>query len=68
MSAWTERQPVADMWIDARRGGSLTFGILCGLQKRYRKLRALTKSAYLRLQSRRKQANVVRHSVANDKG
>ena len=33
MSAWSERQPVADLWIDARRGGSLTFRVLCGLQR-----------------------------------
>jgi CelD/BcsL family acetyltransferase involved in cellulose biosynthesis len=55
MSVWTERQAVADMWINTRRGGSLAFGVLCGLQKRYRKLRALTKGAYLALQNRRKQ-------------
>ena len=27
MSAWTERQPVADLWIDVRRGGSLAFRV-----------------------------------------
>jgi CelD/BcsL family acetyltransferase involved in cellulose biosynthesis len=54
MSAWTERQSVADLWIDARRGGSLTFQILSGLQKHYRAMRALTKSAYLALQGWRK--------------
>lgn len=54
MSAWTERQSVADLWIDARRGGSLTFRILSGLQKYYRTMRALTKSAYLALQGWRK--------------
>jgi CelD/BcsL family acetyltransferase involved in cellulose biosynthesis len=48
MSAWTERQTVADLWIDARRGGSLEF-YLCGhLQKTYRKLRAIAKAAYLK--------------------
>jgi CelD/BcsL family acetyltransferase involved in cellulose biosynthesis len=47
MSAWSERQPVADLWIDARRGGSLTFRVLSGLQKNYRNLRAAAKSAYL---------------------
>lgn len=51
MSAWTERQKVADLWIDARRDGALTFSILSGLQKRYRELRAVTKIAYLRLQA-----------------
>jgi CelD/BcsL family acetyltransferase involved in cellulose biosynthesis len=54
MSAWIERQSVADLWIDARRGGSLAFRILSGLQKRYRELRALTKSTYLALQVWRK--------------
>jgi CelD/BcsL family acetyltransferase involved in cellulose biosynthesis len=54
MSAWTERQPVADLWIDARRGGSVTFQILSGLQKHYRAMRALMKSAYLALQGWRK--------------
>ena len=54
MSAWIERQAVADLWIDARRGGSLAFRVLSGLQKRYRDLRALTKSTYLTLQKLRK--------------
>ena len=40
MSAWSERQSVADIWIDARRGGSLAFRVLGVLQKRYRDLRA----------------------------
>ena len=47
MSAWTERQSVADIWIDARRGGSLAFRVLSGLQKRYRDCARCTKSAYL---------------------
>jgi CelD/BcsL family acetyltransferase involved in cellulose biosynthesis len=54
MSAWIERQAVADLWIDARRGGSLAFWLLAGLQKRYRDLRARMKDAYLALQARRK--------------
>jgi CelD/BcsL family acetyltransferase involved in cellulose biosynthesis len=54
MSAWIERQAVADLWIDARRGGSLAFRVLSGLQKSYRDLRALAKSAYLTLQTIRK--------------
>lgn len=48
MSTWTERQPIADLWIDARRDGGPSFRILAGLQKRYRDLRALTKTAYLK--------------------
>ena len=43
MSAWSERQPVADLWIDARRGGSLEFRALSGLQKSYRDVRAAAK-------------------------
>jgi len=47
MSAWTERQAVADLWIDARRGGSLMFRIMCGLQQRHRKARDVVKNLYL---------------------
>ena len=47
MSAWTERQPVADLWFDARRGGSTAFRVLATLQKDYRSLRAAAKGAYL---------------------
>jgi CelD/BcsL family acetyltransferase involved in cellulose biosynthesis len=46
MAAWSERQAVADLWIDARRGGSVAFGFLSGLQKGYRDLRATAKNAY----------------------
>jgi CelD/BcsL family acetyltransferase involved in cellulose biosynthesis len=54
MSAWTERLTVADLWIDARRGGSVMFRVLCGIQKCYRKLRATAKSAYLSCRKSRK--------------
>jgi CelD/BcsL family acetyltransferase involved in cellulose biosynthesis len=47
MAAWGERQAVADLWIDARRGGSLEFRALSGLQKSYRNARAAAKAAYL---------------------
>ena len=47
MAAWSERQPMADVWIDARRGGSLEFRILTRLQKTYLSLRALAKALYL---------------------
>ena len=47
MSAWSERQPVADLWIDARRGGSLTFRVLCGIQRNYRAARSVAKNLYL---------------------
>ena len=46
MAVWTERQPVADLWLDARRGGSLAFRSLSALQRSYRELRATAKSAY----------------------
>jgi CelD/BcsL family acetyltransferase involved in cellulose biosynthesis len=44
--AVSERQPVADLWLDARRGGSLAFRSLSALQRSYRELRATAKSAY----------------------
>lgn len=46
MSAWTERQTVADLWIDARRGGSVEFQMLSALQASYRGLRAAAKNTY----------------------
>jgi CelD/BcsL family acetyltransferase involved in cellulose biosynthesis len=49
MSAWTERQSIADLWIDARRGGSLAFQGLSGLQRLYRDARAAAKNATSRL-------------------
>jgi CelD/BcsL family acetyltransferase involved in cellulose biosynthesis len=54
MSAWQERQTVADIWIDARHGGSLEFRALGGLQKAYREARAAAKAAYLKWQKSRK--------------
>ena len=54
MAAWTERQTVADMWIDARRGGSLEFSVLGKLQKTYRDLRASAKDLYLNWQKHQK--------------
>jgi CelD/BcsL family acetyltransferase involved in cellulose biosynthesis len=53
MSAWQERQTVADIWIDARHGGSLEFRALGGLQKAYREARAAAKAAYLKWQKSR---------------
>ena len=46
MSAWAERQAIADLWIDARRGGSLAFRVLSRVQKSYRDMRGAAKSAY----------------------
>ena len=54
MSAWQNRQPIADIWIDARRGGSLEFRALSGLQKAYRDTRAAAKAAYLKWRNSRK--------------
>ncbi len=54
MAAWTDRQAVADLWIDARRGGSLEFRVLSTLQKTYRDLRASAKDAYLNWRQPRK--------------
>jgi CelD/BcsL family acetyltransferase involved in cellulose biosynthesis len=54
MSVWTGRQPIADIWIDTSRGGSLSFKVTSRLQKLYRDLRSRTKTLYLALQERRK--------------
>jgi len=55
MAVWQERQETADLWIDARRGGSLEFRALSGLQKTYRDVRTAAKTIYLRwCESRRK--------------
>lgn len=54
MSAWQERREVADLWIDARRGGSLEFRALSGLQKAYREARATAKALYLQWRKSRK--------------
>jgi len=44
---WSERQAIARVWFDARRGGSLNFFVLARLQKALVRLRAVAKSAYL---------------------
>jgi CelD/BcsL family acetyltransferase involved in cellulose biosynthesis len=54
MSAWTDRQAVAELWVDARRGGSFEFQMLCALQRCYRGARAVAKTTYLKVQRRRK--------------
>jgi CelD/BcsL family acetyltransferase involved in cellulose biosynthesis len=53
MSAWTERQPVADLWIDVRRGGSLGFKLLSNLQRNYRSMRATAKDRFRMLRRAR---------------
>jgi hypothetical protein len=54
MSAWQERMEIADLWIDVRRGGSLEFRALSGLQKSYREARAAAKTVYLQWRKSRK--------------
>jgi CelD/BcsL family acetyltransferase involved in cellulose biosynthesis len=47
MSAWSERRTVADLWLDARRGSSFAFRLWSSLQRNYRELRSIAKTAYL---------------------
>lgn len=47
MSVWSERESIANLWIDVRRGGSVSFELLWRLQKSYCGLRARVKNAYL---------------------
>ena len=54
MSAWSERQPIADLWIDVRRGGSLGFSVISRVQKNYCDLRGAAKRAYHAWQKSRK--------------
>ena len=54
MSVWTERESIANLWIDARRGRSIIFEVLWRLQKAYCGLRAVIKNAYLTLRRTRR--------------
>jgi hypothetical protein len=54
MAVWSERQASGNLWLDARRGGSLAFRSLSALQKSYRELRAAAKTAYLAARRTRK--------------
>jgi CelD/BcsL family acetyltransferase involved in cellulose biosynthesis len=47
MSAWSEREQIADALLDARRGGSFAFSIVIGLQRGFLALRARAKTLYL---------------------
>lgn len=47
MSVWTERESIANLWINSKRGRSIVFEVLWRLQKRYCALRAMVKNAYL---------------------
>jgi CelD/BcsL family acetyltransferase involved in cellulose biosynthesis len=46
MAAWSERQAIAQVWIDARRGGALAFVTLSRLQRAYLRLRAAAKDLH----------------------
>jgi len=46
MAAWTERQRLVSMWIDARPGRSIAFAALAGLHKRHARLREEVKRLY----------------------
>jgi CelD/BcsL family acetyltransferase involved in cellulose biosynthesis len=47
MAAWSERQEIAQVWIDARRGRSPVFLTLCRLQKALLALRGVAKRGYV---------------------
>ncbi len=46
MAAWQERAALAQLWIDARAGGSAAFTLFARLQSGYLALRARAKSIY----------------------
>jgi CelD/BcsL family acetyltransferase involved in cellulose biosynthesis len=48
MAAWSDRQEVIDLWIDAQRGGSAAFAAAVCLQKVYLPLRETAKHAVAR--------------------
>jgi CelD/BcsL family acetyltransferase involved in cellulose biosynthesis len=54
MATWTERQAMADLWFDVRRGGSAAFRFVGGAQGCYRAMRALAKTGYLAWRNRQK--------------
>jgi CelD/BcsL family acetyltransferase involved in cellulose biosynthesis len=47
MGSWSERQAMAELWLDTRRGGSAAFAHVTRLQDIYLRLRAQAKAAYL---------------------
>ena len=47
MSAWMERQTIAQVWINARPGRSVRFQALCQVQKSFLRLRSVAKAGYL---------------------
>jgi CelD/BcsL family acetyltransferase involved in cellulose biosynthesis len=46
MAAWSERQAIVQIWLDARRGRSLAFTVLSRLQTGYLALRQRAKTIY----------------------
>lgn len=54
MAAWRERQAIAHLWFDARRGGSLGFDALARIHKGILRLRTHTKAIYLAYKRRRR--------------
>jgi CelD/BcsL family acetyltransferase involved in cellulose biosynthesis len=54
MSAWAERQAVADIWLDVRPGGSPAFRMLGALQTAYRAARLTAKRVYLAARAHRR--------------
>ncbi|HEX5213398.1 MAG TPA: GNAT family N-acetyltransferase [Pseudolabrys sp.] len=52
MSVWDGRQAMAELWLDARRGGSAAFTHLSRLQDIYLRLRARAKAVRARLRRR----------------
>ena len=53
MTAWSERQATATLWIDCRPGSSIAFIVLTRLQKTYLALRASAKRLYFAAMARR---------------
>jgi len=45
---WMERQPIADLLFDSRRGRSLAFVTAAASERVYRRARNTAKTAYLR--------------------
>ena len=50
MASWTERAQISKLWFDTRRGGSLSFFILCRAQAAYLAVRERVKAIYHDLQ------------------
>lgn len=55
MSAWQQRQPMAEIWVNPRRGVSLSFLVLSRAQRAYRQVRTSAKAAIAAWAKRSKQ-------------